>query len=55
MSTIDIAAVKTIEDFANQADEYKDAIKKLVRSHAINELYGAQVFDEPAIAFAPTP
>jgi len=26
-----------------------------VRSHAINELYGAQVFDEPAIALAPTP
>ena len=24
-------------------------------SHAINELYGAQVFDEPAIAYAPTP
>ncbi|GAK33798.1 hypothetical protein JCM17846_24470 [Iodidimonas nitroreducens] len=55
MSTSDIAAVKTIEDFADQADEYKDAIKKLVRSHAINELYGAQVFDEPAIALAPTP
>jgi len=26
-----------------------------VISHAINELYGAQVFDEPAIAYAPTP
>ena len=28
---------------------------KLVISHAANELYGAQVFDEPAIAYAPTP
>ena len=25
------------------------------RSHALNELYGAQVFDEPAIKLAPTP
>ncbi|HXL75109.1 MAG TPA: Phenylacetic acid catabolic protein, partial [Burkholderiales bacterium] len=27
----------------------------IIRSHALNELYGAQVFDEPAIALAPTP
>lgn len=47
--------VKTIEEFDPQPEEYKDAIRKLVRSHAINELYGAQVFDEPAIALAPTP
>ena len=30
-------------------------MRKIVRSHALNELYGAQVFDEPAIALAPTP
>jgi len=30
-------------------------VLKLVVSHAVNELYGAQVFDEPAIALAPTP
>jgi ring-1,2-phenylacetyl-CoA epoxidase subunit PaaA len=30
-------------------------VRKIVRSHAVNELYGAQVFDEPAIALAPTP
>ncbi len=30
-------------------------MRKIVRSHAVNELYGAQVFDEPAIALAPTP
>lgn len=47
--------VKTIEDFHRQSAEYRDAVKKIVRSHALNELYGAQVFDEPAIALAPTP
>ena len=47
--------VKTVEDFDAQPDDYKAAIRKIVRSHAINELYGARVFDEPAIAFAPTP
>ncbi|GEQ98882.1 hypothetical protein JCM17844_25190 [Iodidimonas gelatinilytica] len=55
MSTTEMTAVKTIEDFDAQPEEYKTAIKKLVRSHAINELYGAQVFDEPAISLAPTP
>jgi ring-1,2-phenylacetyl-CoA epoxidase subunit PaaA len=47
--------VKTIEAFKQQPAEYQDAVRKIVRSHAINELYGAQVFDEPAIALAPTP
>ena len=47
--------VPTIEAFGQQSDEYKVAVRKIVRSHAINELYGAQVFDEPAIALAPTP
>jgi ring-1,2-phenylacetyl-CoA epoxidase subunit PaaA len=47
--------VKTIEDFHRQSEEYRGAIIKLVVSHAVNELYGAQVFDEPAIALAPTP
>jgi ring-1,2-phenylacetyl-CoA epoxidase subunit PaaA len=47
--------VKTIEEFKQQPAEYQDAVRKIVRSHAINELYGAQVFDEPAIALAPTP
>ena len=36
-------------------EEYQDAVRKIVISHAVNELYGAQVFDEPAIALAPTP
>ncbi|HVC13110.1 MAG TPA: hypothetical protein VNE59_15825, partial [Burkholderiales bacterium] len=47
--------VKTVEDLARQPAEYQEAVKKIVRSHALNELYGAQVFDEPAIGLAPTP
>ena len=47
--------VKTVADLAKEPDEYREAISKIVASHAVNELYGAQVFDEPAIALAPTP
>jgi len=47
--------VKTIEEFFQQPEEFQTSIRKIVRSHAINELYGSQVFDEPAIALAPTP
>jgi ring-1,2-phenylacetyl-CoA epoxidase subunit PaaA len=49
------APVKTVAEFPAAPAEFQDAIRKIVRSHAINELYGAQVFDEKAIAFAPTP
>jgi ring-1,2-phenylacetyl-CoA epoxidase subunit PaaA len=49
------AEVKTPQDFKNQPEEYQTAVKKILVSHAVNELYGAQVFDEPAIKFAPTP
>jgi len=48
-------AVKTAAELAHQPAEYQTAVKKIVISHAVNELYGAQVFDEPAIALAPTP
>ena len=47
--------VKTVEEFRQQPEEYQSAVRKIVRSHALNELYGAQVFDEPAIKLAPTP
>ena len=47
--------VNTVAELAQAPAEYRDAAAKIVRSHAINELYGAQVFDEPAVAFAPTP
>ena len=36
--------VKTCDDLKNQPKEYKEAITKIVRSHAVNELYGARVF-----------
>jgi ring-1,2-phenylacetyl-CoA epoxidase subunit PaaA len=48
-------AIKTLEEFRQQPQEYQVAVQKIVRSHALNELYGAQVFDEPAIGLAPTP
>ena len=42
-------------EFECRAGSTRTAVRKIVRSHAVNELYGAQVFDEPAIALAPTP
>jgi ring-1,2-phenylacetyl-CoA epoxidase subunit PaaA len=55
MTAVTIPDVKTVADLAQQTDEYRLAVEKIVISHAVNELYGAQVFDEPAIALAPTP
>ncbi|MBA3581375.1 MAG: phenylacetate-CoA oxygenase subunit PaaI [Gammaproteobacteria bacterium] len=47
--------IKTIEEFESAPQEFKDAVRKIVRSHSVNELQGARAFDEPAIALAPTP
>ena len=47
--------IKTTEGLAETDPEFQTAVKKIIRSHAVNELYGAQVFDEPAIGLAPTP
>ncbi|MBV8167817.1 MAG: phenylacetate-CoA oxygenase subunit PaaI [Alphaproteobacteria bacterium] len=47
--------VATPDDMKSQPEEFQDLVRKIVVSHAVNELYGAQVFDEPAIAYAPTP
>ena len=47
--------VKTAEELKAQPEEYRVALNKIVISHAINELHGARVFDEPAVAMAPTP
>lgn len=55
MSAHVIPQVETIDAFREQDEEYRLACEKIVISHAVNELYGAQVFDEPAIALAPTP
>ena len=51
----DPIVIKTVEELKDAPEEYREAVAKLVISHAINELYGAQVFDEPAIEYAPTP
>jgi ring-1,2-phenylacetyl-CoA epoxidase subunit PaaA len=47
--------IANVEAFNEAPEDYQVAVRKIVRSHAVNELYGAQVFDEPAIALAPTP
>ncbi|MGH7328815.1 MAG: Phenylacetic acid catabolic protein [Polyangiaceae bacterium] len=47
--------VKSPAALASEPAEYRRAVEKIVVSHAINELHGAQVFDEVAVAFAPTP
>jgi ring-1,2-phenylacetyl-CoA epoxidase subunit PaaA len=47
--------VKSIEDFRAMPEDFQIACNKIVVSHAINELYGAEHFEEPAIGFAPTP
>jgi ring-1,2-phenylacetyl-CoA epoxidase subunit PaaA len=54
-SGVQIPDVKTAAELAQQPEEYRMAVQKIVISHAVNELYGAQVFDEPAIKLAPTP
>jgi ring-1,2-phenylacetyl-CoA epoxidase subunit PaaA len=43
MTVPDSFQVRTFEEFADQPAEYREACAKLVRSHAVNELYGAQV------------
>lgn len=55
MSQATAIEVKTAADLSHQPEEYRTAVEKIVISHAVNELYGAQVFDEPAIELAPTP
>lgn len=55
MSTVAFPEVKTVAELADQSPEYRAAVEKIVISHAVNELHGAKVFDEPAIALAPTP
>ena len=47
--------VKSVAELQRQDPEFRRACEKIVISHAVNELYGAEVFDEPAIALAPNP
>ncbi|PJK30534.1 Phenylacetic acid catabolic protein [Minwuia thermotolerans] len=51
----EIPQVKTAAELKGLDPEYVEALEKIVISHAVNELHGARVFDEPAIALAPTP
>ncbi len=47
--------VESCEDLLKAPEEFRVAVEKIVISHAVNEYYGAQVFDEPAVALAPSP
>jgi ring-1,2-phenylacetyl-CoA epoxidase subunit PaaA len=51
----DIPQIETVEDLRHQPEEFQEACRKIVVSHAINELHGSRVYDEPAISLAPTP
>lgn len=46
--------VRNTQELADMPDEYKLAVGKIVISHAINEIAGAEAFDEPSIRLAPT-
>lgn len=50
-----IPQVETVDELKHQPEEFQEACRKIVVSHAINELHGSRVYDEPAIALAPTP
>lgn len=45
--------VKEVSDLDNLPEEYRIAIGKIVASHVVNEITGAERFDEPSIALAP--
>ena len=50
---MNVVEVKTCAMLEDLPEEYRLAVKKIVVSHAINELHGAKNFEEPAIGFAP--
>ena len=47
--------VRTLKELAEMPEEYRLAVGKIVVSHAVNEIAGAEAYDEPAIRLAPTP
>ena len=51
----DAPQIATVDALRGAPEEFQTACKKIVISHAINELYGSRVFDEPAVALARTP
>ncbi len=50
-----VGLVTDVAGLQSMPEEYRTAINKIVASHVVNEITGAQRFDEPAIALAPTP
>ncbi|HVM77643.1 MAG TPA: hypothetical protein VMU06_01400 [Stellaceae bacterium] len=46
--------VRKIEELRVAPEEYRVACEKIVISHAISELHGVRVYDEPAIGLAST-
>jgi len=46
--------VRSIRALADMPEEYRQAVGKIVISHAVNEIAGAEAFDEPSIRLAPT-
>ena len=42
----DFSKVEKVSELKGLPDEYRLAVEKIVISHSVNELYGAQVFDE---------
>lgn len=55
MNATAAAPIKSVDALKSAPEDYQLAVRKIVRSHAVNELYGARVYDEPAITLAPTP
>ena len=53
MTDITPPQIATPDALKSAPAEFQDLVRKIVVSHAVNELYGAQVFDEPAITCAP--
>ncbi len=47
--------VKEVAELDQLPEEYRIALGKIVASHVVNEITGAQRFDEPSIALAPGP
>ena len=50
-----VGEIKEVSDLDKLPDEYRIAIGKIVASHVVNEITGAERFDEPSIALAPGP
>ncbi|MDA8199255.1 MAG: phenylacetate-CoA oxygenase subunit PaaI [Thermaerobacter sp.] len=50
-----VGPVASARELQAMPADYQTAVAKVVLSHAVNEITGAQTFDEPSIRLAPTP